>query len=189
MKDRPEGCCGPIGWGQQERLRSKIVLIDAVKDASWTAARAHRGSPPFFGPPLLCYGAGERIAFRLPNGPESVRAFSGLAAGRPCGGAAGRWDAGGGLPETARRLGARRRFISTANFNRWERLPREIKNVAASRSPSGQRRAPKAVECRAEHLLADGRQVIRTMGIRAHDLNLAAIRWATPTAWAISSCR
>ena len=34
---------------------------------------------------------------------------------------------------------------------------------------------PKAVECRAEHLLADGRNVIKAMGIRAGDINLAVI--------------
>ena len=40
---------------------------------------------------------------------------------------------------------------------------------------SGSGAIPKAVECRAEHLLADGRNIIATMGIRRNDLNLAAI--------------
>jgi len=40
---------------------------------------------------------------------------------------------------------------------------------------SGSSQGPKAIACRAAHLLADGRNVVATMGIRAGDRNLAAI--------------
>jgi acyl-coenzyme A synthetase/AMP-(fatty) acid ligase len=53
--------------------------------------------------------------------------------------------------------------------------PAQNKKCCCVKITSGSGALPKAVECRAEHLLADGRQVVKTMGIRASDLNLAAI--------------
>jgi acyl-coenzyme A synthetase/AMP-(fatty) acid ligase len=49
------------------------------------------------------------------------------------------------------------------------------RKICCVKITSGSAAMPKAVECRAEHLLADGRNVIKTMGIRAGDLNLAVI--------------
>jgi acyl-coenzyme A synthetase/AMP-(fatty) acid ligase len=169
--------------GQQKRLRNKIVLIDAVEEVTWTADALTEASLGF-SERLRSYNAGERIAFRLPNGPEWFSLFLAL---QRAGLAAVPLD--GGMPaegclETARRLGARALYLD-GEFQSLGKVSATLA-VPAVRAPparkiccvkitSGSGALPKAVECRAEHLLADGRQVIQTMGIRANDLNLAAI--------------
>ena len=64
-----EGLLWMYWLATQARLRKKTVLIDAGKDTSWTAEALTEASFRFSNP-LLRYGVGERIAFRLPNGPE-----------------------------------------------------------------------------------------------------------------------
>ena len=156
--------------------RNKIVLIDAAKDASWTAQALTEAILPF-SDHLLRYQAGERIAFRLPNGPEWFSLFLAL---QRAGLAAVPLD--GGMPvegclETARRLGARALYLDGKfqSLGKVSAAPAQNKKCCCIKITSGSGALPKAVECRAEHLLADGRQVIRTMGIRANDLNLAVI--------------
>jgi acyl-coenzyme A synthetase/AMP-(fatty) acid ligase len=165
-------------WSQwlalQQRHPNKIVLIDAAKDSSWTA-QALTEAALFFSDHLLRYDAGERIAFRLPNGPEW---FSLFFAVQRAGLAAVPLD--GGMPvegclETARRLGARALYLDGKFQSLGRKTPAQNKKCCCIKITSGSGALPKAVECRAEHLLADGRQVIRTMGIRANDINLAVI--------------
>jgi len=158
----------------------KIVLIDAARDASWTAHALTEAALPF-SDRLLRYGAGERIAFRLPNSPEWFSLFLAL---QRAGLAAVPLD--GGMPtegcvETARRLGARALYLD-GEFQSLGRVSATLASSAARaqkiccvKITSGSGALPKAVECRAEHLLADGRNIIKTMGIGANDINLAAI--------------
>ena len=172
-KVRPEGLLWSHWMVRQKRLPSKIVLIDAIKDASWTA-HALTEAALSFSDRLLRYGAGERIAFRLPNGPEWFSLFLAL---QRAGLAAVPLDAGmpaEGCVETARRLGARALYLD-GEFQSLGKVPSQNKKCCCVKITSGSAALPKAVECRAKHLLADGRQVIRTMGIRAGDINLAAI--------------
>jgi acyl-coenzyme A synthetase/AMP-(fatty) acid ligase len=157
-------------------LRNKIVLIDAAKDASWPA-HALTEAARSFSDHLLRHGAGERIAFRLPNGPEWLSLFLAL---QRAGLAAAPLD--GGMPvegclETARRLGARALYLDGEfhSLGKAPAAPARNKKCCCVKITSGSGTLPKAVECRAEHLLADGRNVIETMGIRAGDLNLAVI--------------
>jgi acyl-coenzyme A synthetase/AMP-(fatty) acid ligase len=79
-----------------------------------------------------------------------------------------------GCVENARRLGARALYLD-GKFQSLGKVPVRYKNCCCVKITSGSSALPKTVECRAGHLLADGRQVARTMGIRAGDLNLAAI--------------
>ena len=158
------------------RQRGKTLLIDAVKDASWTAHALTEAALPF-SDRLLRYDAGERIAFRIPNGPEWFALFLAL---QRAGLAAVPLD--GGMPaegcvETARRLGARALYLDGEfhSLGKVSATPARNIKCCCVKITSGSGALPKAVECRAEHLLADGRNVIRTMGIRAGDLNLAAI--------------
>lgn len=173
MKARPEGLLWAHWQGRQKRLGSKIALIDAAKDAAWTA-HALTEAALSFSDRLLRYRAGERIAFRLPNGPDWFALFLAL---QRAGLAAAPLDAGmpaEGCVETARRLGARALYLD-GEFHLLKTAFPPSKTCCCVKITSGSGAVPKAVECRAEHLLADGRQVIRTMGIRANDLNLAAI--------------
>src|SRR5260221_14053303 len=81
-------------WNETKKgAPQKTVLIDAAKDVSWTA-QALGDAARRFSERLLAYGAGERIAFRLSNGPEWFSLFlalqrAGLAAVPPAGGLAG----------------------------------------------------------------------------------------------------
>ena len=161
--------------GVQKRLSKKIVLIDAAKNASWTAGALTEAALRF-SDHLLRYRTGERIALRIPNGAEWFSLFLAL---QRAGLAAVPLD--GGLPregclENARRLGARALYFD-GEFHSLGKNPARVRNkkCCCVKITSGSSSLPKAVECRAEHLLADGRNVIRTMGIRPDDLNLAVI--------------
>jgi acyl-coenzyme A synthetase/AMP-(fatty) acid ligase len=172
-KVRPEGLLWTHWLSQQELYRNKIVLVDAAKDVAWTAS-ALTEAAFHFSDHLLRYGAGERIAFRLPNGPEWFSLF--LAVQR-AGLTAVPLDNGTpveGCVETARRVGARALYLD-GEFQSLGKTPMRNRKCCCVKITSGSGVVPKAVECRAEHLLADGRNVIKTMGIRADDINLAVI--------------
>jgi len=175
-KARPEGSLW-AHWLEQSQLKpDKITLIDAVKDASWTG-RALTEAALSFSDRLLRYNAGERIAFRIPNGVEWLSLFLAL---QRAGLAAVPLD--GGMPmvgclETARRFGACALYLDGEfqSLGKVPATPARNKKCCCVKVTSGSGALPKAVECRAEHLLADGRQVVKSMGIRANDLNLAVI--------------
>jgi acyl-coenzyme A synthetase/AMP-(fatty) acid ligase len=178
MKARPEGLLWSHWMAGQKRLQNKIVLIDAAKNVSWTAHTLTEAAISF-SEHLLRYGVGERIAFRLPNGLEWFALF--LALQRA---ALAAVPLDGGTPvegclEIARRLGARALYLD-GEFRSLGKGPATLaaarnKKCCCVKITSGGGALAKVVECRAEHLLADGRQVARTMGIRANDLNLAVI--------------
>jgi acyl-coenzyme A synthetase/AMP-(fatty) acid ligase len=159
----------------QTRQPGKVVAIDAGKDAKWTAAGLTEAALSF-SDSLRGYAAGERIAFRLPNGPEWLSLFLAL---QRAGLAAVPLD--GGMPpegclEISRRLGARALYLD-GELQALGKLSARVHNnkICCVKITSGTGAVPKAVECRAEHLLADGQHVCKTMGIRAGDLNLAVI--------------
>ena len=159
----------------EKRLRNKVVLIDATNDSSWTVQALTEATLPF-AHHLRQYHAGERIAFRLPNGPEWFALFLAL---QRAGLAAVPLD--GGMPregclESARQMHARAVYLD-GEFHSLGRAPVLARNkkYCCVKVTSGTGATPKAIECRAEHLLADGRHIVRTMGIKPADLNLAVI--------------
>ncbi len=162
-------------WSQQaDRVRDRTVLIDAATGVSWTADVLFRASLTF-SDFLSRYEPGERIAFRIPNGPEWLSLFLAL---QRAGLAAMPLDAGmpsEGCVELARRLGARALYLDGEFQSVGKSSNHGRKKCCCVKVTSGSSAVPKAIECRAEHLLADGRQVIETMGLRAQDTNLAAI--------------
>ena len=175
-KARPEG----LLWRQwvevEARQPEKGVVIDAAQNQLWTASALGAAARQFAGR-LLHYNPGERIAFRLPNGPEWFALFLAL---QRAGLAAVPLD--GGMPvdgclETARRLGARALYLDGEfqSLGKAVASPRRSKPCCCVKITSGSGALPKAIECLAEHLLADGRNIVKTMGIRATDLNLAVI--------------
>jgi long-chain acyl-CoA synthetase len=158
---------------QQSRFQKKVVLIDAVTGKKWTAQNLTESSF-VFAEKLKLYSAGQRLAFRLPNGAEWFSLFLAL---QRAGLAAIPLDAGmplEGCLETARRFGARALYFD-GTFHALDPGTARPKACSCVKVTSGSGALPKAVECRAEHLLADGSNVIATMGLRRSDLNLAAI--------------
>jgi acyl-CoA synthetase (AMP-forming)/AMP-acid ligase II len=154
------------------RCRGKIVAIDAAADREWTAeALTERALS--LAEEMSDIRPGRRIAFQLPNGGEWLAFFLALQAR---GLAAMSLD--NGLPlegclELARKLRAHS-FVAHGKFHTLDPdAPRT--SAACVKITSGSSQGPKAIGCRAAHLLADGRNVSATMGIRAGDRNLAVI--------------
>ena len=109
----------------------------------------------------------------MPNGAEWLAFFLALQA-RGLAGA----PLDGGLPlegclDLARRLRARALFAHGRFHELDAKAP--ATRAACLKITSGSSAEPKAIACRAEHLFADGRNIIATMGIRPGDRNLAAI--------------
>jgi len=154
------------------RCRGKIVAIDADSDREWTA-EALTDRALSLADELADFRAGQRVAFQLPNGGEWLAFFLALQAR---GLAAMPLDNGlplAGCLDLARKLRARV-FFAHGKFHEIDPdAPRT--RAACVKITSGSSQEPKAIACRAAHLLADGRNVAATMGIRAGDRNLAAI--------------
>ncbi len=74
----------------------------------------------------------------------------------------------------ANRLGASALFID-GNFHTLSPVARGARDICCIKITSGSGAFPKAVACRASHLLADGRHIISTMKIRPSDINLGVI--------------
>ena len=161
---------------QSERSPDKVVLIDAPANKS-SMARALTQASLDFSECLRRFHPGDRIAFRLPNSPEWLAFFLALQraalAAVPLDGA---MPAEGCL-ETARRLGATGLYLD-GEFHSLGKIPAGFprnKTCCCVKVTSGSDGIPNAIQCRAEHLLADGRNVAKTMGIRPGDINLAVI--------------
>jgi acyl-CoA synthetase (AMP-forming)/AMP-acid ligase II len=160
-------------WEDTVRRRpGKIIVIDAASGREWTALRlsAHARA---IAAELERFRSGQRVAFQLPNGPVWLALFLALQAQ---GLAAVPLD--GGLPLAGcLELGRRLRVAAVFAGGTWHALDRAapVTRAACIKITSGTGAAPKAIACRAEHLIADGVNIAATMGIRASDRNLAAI--------------
>ncbi len=80
-----------------------------------------------------------------------------------------------GCLETARRLGVAALYLEGEFHALGKKMAPRKSAVCCVKITSGSGATPKAIECSAGHLLADGNNVIKTMGIRARDTNLAVI--------------
>jgi acyl-coenzyme A synthetase/AMP-(fatty) acid ligase len=156
------------------RQPQRLAVIEADGDERWTAAALTRRARELAAA-MSSRFPGERIAFSLPNGPEWLAFFLAL---QSRGLTAVPFD--GAMPLAAALELARQLRVHTlykeGSFHDpgvWpaSRCPR----VCCLKVTSGTAATPKTVPCRAEHLLADGKNVIATMGLRAGDRHLAAI--------------
>lgn len=172
-KISPEGALWTQWLAVHRRQPGKTVVVDAADGTSWTADQLTRQAAGLAAQ-LSRYRPGERIAFRRPNGVEWLAVFLALQRAQL---AAIPLDHG--LPleacrETARRFGASALLVDDVFEKIGSRSQRE-KDICCIKLTSGSGALPKAVFCRAEHLLADGRQIISSMKIRAGDVNLGVI--------------
>jgi acyl-coenzyme A synthetase/AMP-(fatty) acid ligase len=150
-----------------------MVIIEAGSGISLTAEALNEAALAF-ADRLPTATPGDRIAFRLPNGVEWMACFLAL---QKRGLTAVPLDHG--LPaavslETARQIGAR--FLYQEGS--WQTLRTKTvrrAGICCLKTTSGSAGVPKVIACRAEHLIADGEQIIRTMKIRPGDRNLAVI--------------
>jgi len=165
-------------WKRWEKTLQKngrrTLLIEADSGATWTgmalADEAHKLSEL-----LPHFARGTRVAFCLPNGSRWVAFFLAL---QKLGLAAMPLDAS--LPdaaclEMAQSLGCRALYLH-GKIHLFENSSRNKSDICCIKVTSGTGGGlPKIVSCRAEHLIADGTNIIRSMGIRTTDRNLAAI--------------
>jgi acyl-coenzyme A synthetase/AMP-(fatty) acid ligase len=155
-----------------ERLPRRIVVIDAATAAKWTSRKltvlALEKAEA-----LARFRPGERIAFRLPNGADWLAVFLAL---QKAGLAAMPFDHAlpdEGCRELARRLGAAALWLE-GGLESLGASPR-VRAICCIKVTSGTGAAPKAIACRAEHLLADGHAICRTMRLAPGDVNLGLI--------------
>ncbi len=160
-------------WRKTARRRlDHVVVIDAATGLEWTAEALTNHALAWL-PRLEAFRTGRRIAFQMSNSAEWLAFFLALQAR---GLAAMPLD--GGLPlegcrDLARRLKARALFAGERFLELNPAAP--VTRAVCLKITSGSSAEPKAIACRAEHLLADGRNIIATMGVWPGDRNLAAI--------------
>jgi len=157
----------------RRRQPRKAVVIDAATGRTWSADEL-TGETFVFSTALENFRPGERVAFRVPNGASWFALFLAL---QRAGLAAIPLDNGlpeAGCRETAQRFGARALFLD-GNFHALVTHARGNPGICCLKVTSGSGALPKAVACRASHLLADGRHIISTMKIRPRDINLGVI--------------
>jgi acyl-coenzyme A synthetase/AMP-(fatty) acid ligase len=152
----------------------RAAVIDANRDETWTAAALTRRALELAAA-LKDRPPGERIAFSLPNSPEWLAFFLALQnRGLTAVPLDGALPAGAAL-ELARQLRVHALYShGDLKISGEKTVPRSPR-LCCLKVTSGTAAGPKIVPCRAEHLLADGKNVISTMGLRAADRHLAAI--------------
>jgi len=165
-------------WVQWERTlnkdRRRIILIEADSNTEWTVQALSDKAHEFLDL-LDRFTRGTRIAFCLPNGAQWAAIFLAL---QKLGLSAVPLDAG--LPDQAclemtKNLRCRALFLR-GKFHVFDNVSEDKRAFCCIKTTSGTSGGlPKTVSCRAEHLIADGANIIRTMGIRPNDRNLAAI--------------
>jgi long-chain acyl-CoA synthetase len=172
-KAKSEGALWQRWMHLQPRLRNKVVLLDAASRRRWTGGALTKAAFDFV-PDLQAFRSWDRIAFRVPNGVEWLALFLALQRENltaiPIDGAMPRE----GCLETARRFGASALYLD-GKFHLLEKSRTRRAACCCIKITSGSSSLPKAVECTAAHLIADGRHIIATMKIHPSDLNLAVI--------------
>jgi acyl-CoA synthetase (AMP-forming)/AMP-acid ligase II len=174
-KARPEGQLWQH-WANLNARQPKRTAVTSAATGKTLTVSALTESALAFSDALLQHEPGTRIAFRLPNGAEWFALFLAL---QRAGLAAMPLD--GGLPvegcvEMARLLGASALYVEGAFQSLGKKTaPPKRDHACCIKITSGTGALPKTIPCRAEHLLADGRNIIATMGLRPRDINLAAI--------------
>jgi acyl-CoA synthetase (AMP-forming)/AMP-acid ligase II len=165
-------------WIRWERTFNKhkrrVVLIEVDDGIKWTAQALNDKIIDF----LELLGqqkSGAKIAFCLPNGASWMAFFLAL---QKLGLSAIPLDAS--LPdqaclEMAQQLGCRALYLR-GKLHVFETGHGDKRGICCIKVTSGTSGGlPKTVPCRAEHLIADGMNIIRTMGIRPNDRNLVTI--------------
>ena len=173
-KKSKEGALWKQWLAVRRRDPRKVVVIDAARGKSWSADDLTEEAARIAGNQIGDIQAGERIAFRLPNGASWLAFFLALQRGNVT---AIPLDGGtpeAGCREAAERFGARALFLDGTLYEIGRKRPRND-GICCIKLTSGSGALPKAVACRAAHLLADGRHIISTMKIRPRDVNLGVI--------------
>ncbi len=162
-----------LEWEKTARhCRNKVILIDATSQSAWTGEDVSLLIEKFLDE-MPAGDLGEKIGFQL-TGVQGIALFLALQRRSLM---AVPFDSGmpkKGCWNLAERLGV------TAIY--WDKAFHSIGNSTKGQKWSclkitsgSSEGVPKVIGCHAEHLLADGRQVIKSMGLRRKDRPLAVI--------------
>lgn len=155
-----------------EAAPRRFAMLDAASGEARTFRSLSREAGALSG--VFAAARDSAVAFCLPNSFAWMSVFLGLQRA-----GAGALPLDAEMPEPAREESARafgasffwngRQMVRL--FSRKKAQP----GVTCIKTTSGSTGRPQALPCRAGHLMADGRNVIATMGIRRHDRNLGLI--------------
>jgi len=155
------------------RHAGRTLLIEADTGKSWTGAeltaavRARAAQLP-------TELRGRTVAFCLPNGAEWLISFLAI---QSSGAVAVPLDpslSAAVQDRVSLSLGVQF-LLGAAGMRPVVRTPNKTRRYCCSKITSGISGQPQAVMCGADHLIADGRNILDGMGIRATDRNLASI--------------
>ncbi|HUI08581.1 MAG TPA: fatty acid--CoA ligase family protein [Verrucomicrobiae bacterium] len=155
------------------RRGSQPAIIEADSGRIWTmaevAAEAQQRAER-----LPLHVRGQWIAFCLPNSAEWFVRFLVVQHRRAAAVPLDPSLTSEAQEYAARALGAQ--FLwGQGGLRRLGRTTKPLRSVCCIKATSGTSGKPKAIPCPAGHLVSDGRNILRTMGIRAADRNLASI--------------
>jgi len=161
-------------WQKTARVcGDKTVWIEAETNASWSARDLSRWSEKFLDELILLH-AGERVGFTF-SGISGMALFLAL---QRAGLVAVPLDAGlpqEGLLDLVKRLQIRALYWNGV-FRFFDGRCDKDRTHSFLKITSGSSQGdPKIIKCRAEHLMVDGQQIIRGMGLRRTDRHLAVI--------------
>ena len=169
-------CPANLLWQEWEKTvrycRNKVILIDAVSETTWTGNDLRLLIEKFLDE-MPSWRVGEKIGFRL-AGAQGIALFLALQRRSLM---AVPFDVGmsrEGCMDLAERLQIKALYWE-GFFHSFDCSKKGQKGGCVKITSGGGGGIPKAIECRVEHLLADGRQVIKSMGLRRKDRHLAAI--------------
>ncbi|SDU05221.1 Acyl-CoA synthetase (AMP-forming)/AMP-acid ligase II [Verrucomicrobium sp. GAS474] len=154
---------------------TRVAMIDAATGETWTRRELHRLALELSAGRLADV-RGRRVALCHPNSAAWVASFLAI---QKAGASAIPLDAG--IPEQALESAAAKAgadWLDSRDLGLVKLRMRRSAAEACVKLTSGSTGMPKKIRCRAEHLLADGRQVTATMGIKADDRNLGLIPFA-----------
>lgn len=161
-------------WDVVVRKNARAVaVIEAESGRTWSRAELHARAEALAAGPLA-RAAGERVGFSLANGAEWIALFIAL---QRVGAAAIPLDPSltpkqqGSLADALRL-----RFVwRDGGLHLACTASRAAGSMRVGKLTSGSSGTPRIIRCSAEHLIADGANIGRTMHIRSSDRNLALI--------------
>lgn len=150
-----------------------IAVIEAETGRTWTRAELHASAEALAAGPLA-RAAGKSVGFSLPNGADWIAVFIAL---QRVGAAAIPLDPSL-MPKPQEVLADALRLPFVWRDGELQSAcatPRAAGSMRIGKLTSGSTGTPRIIRCSAEHLIADGANIVRTMRIRSSDRNLALI--------------
>ena len=155
------------------RAPRAVALIEAESGKSWTREDLFARARELAAGPLA-HATGNNVGYSLPNNSQWMILFTALQA---VGAAAVPLDSSlTAKQQDALAASAGLRYVwRDGELMETHGTVTSIGKMRVGKLTSGTTGNPRIIRCTADHLIADGRNIIRTMGLRPNDRNLALI--------------